>query len=407
MAAATIFFIICAATYVVNSVDRSIYPILVRSINQTYGFSLSQGGFLSTIFTLGLGLGGIATGYLVDRMSRKSSMIAGIVVYSVFTLLTSVAFGFFDLAFYRTMTGVGEAMQNIALNAAVGAYFPGARTLVIGLVQCAFGAGSYAGPQIGAWLLATGGSWKVPFYVMGIVGLIGAIATLLFVSKGFTEQQAGKSKSEASDQSYMPATIWNLNVGAVALAGIFRSFAFYGYVGLYPTFLITQLHFSIGTAAAISSLFGLGQFMAPLAGYIADRVNQKTFQIVSLIVLAVTGYLIFNVAQTELAHSILSFIEGAAGSGFVYINGYSLAQRSAQSHAVGRVSGVYYASTTLPASVSGFVFGLLVEHFGWGNGALLQMSILLIIPIIGSLFFDTRRITGPGRRTTQGRRIWT
>src|SRR6478672_5840890 len=94
-AAGAAFFAVCAATYVINAADRMIFPIVLRPLSAEYGFSLAQGGFLATIYLMGLGIGGIITGYLLDRMTRKSSMVLGITIYSAFTLLTTAAFGFF------------------------------------------------------------------------------------------------------------------------------------------------------------------------------------------------------------------------------------------------------------------------------------------------------------------------
>src|SRR5262249_20977474 len=147
-----------------------------------------EGGVLATIYLMGLGLGGIGTGYLLDRWSRKSAIIAGIAVYSVFTILTAAAFGFFDMAVYRTMTGLGEGVQSVAFVIAVGAYYPRARTFAIALVQCALGFGQSLGPRAGALLIQESGDWRTPFYVFGIVGIIGA-AAVFFVDKGFTEQK--------------------------------------------------------------------------------------------------------------------------------------------------------------------------------------------------------------------------
>ena len=86
-AAGAAFFAICAATYTINAADRMIFPIVLRPLSSEYGFSLAQGGFLATIYLMGLGIGGIITGYMLDRMTRKSSMVLGIIVYSIFTLL--------------------------------------------------------------------------------------------------------------------------------------------------------------------------------------------------------------------------------------------------------------------------------------------------------------------------------
>jgi len=401
--AAAVFFVICAATYIVNAADRMIFPTLLRPLDNAYGFSLEQGSFLATIYLLGLGLGGIATGYAIDRLSRKSSMIAGIIVYSTFTILTARSFGFFDMAAYRTMTGVGEAMQSVALIIAVCAFYPASRTFANGIVQCALGAGQFIGPRLGAALFAASGDWRMAFYGFGALGLAGAVA-VSFVAKGFTEQRAEAHAQLASDM-HVPSHLWNRNMICVLLAIIFRSFPFFAFLGLYASFLMTELRYPLATAAAALSLFGLGPLFSPLAGYIADRTNQKTFQIVCLAIMAVATFLIFNVAETPLAQDLLSLVEGIAGA-FVYVNGYSLAQRSVKNALIGRVSGFYYAASTLPAAISGFLLAKLAEIFGWRLGATLMMLLLLAIAIVISLFIDTSLVSGRSRRLMTRRRIW-
>ncbi len=398
-----LFFAICAATYIVNAADRMIFPTLLRPLDSDYGFSLAQGSFLATIYLIGLGAGGIATGYLLDRISRKASMIAGILVYSLFTILTVRAFGFADMALYRVATGLGEAMQSVALIIAVCAFYPGTRTFANGLIQCALGIGQFLGPRLGAALLQQTGNWRMPFYGLGALGLAGA-AAVLFVARNFTERRLENSARTISD-AHLPAELWNRNVICVLLAILFRSFPFFAFVGLYASFLQTELHFPLGSAAAALSLFGVGPLFSPLAGFVADRANQKTIQIVCLTVMAIAGFFIFNLAQTPLAQDCLSFVEGMAG-GFAYVNGYSLAQRSVKNAFIARVSGYYYAASTLPAAISGFTLARLVEGLGWHGGATLMMSALLVIPIGISLFIDTTLVSGRGRRTTPGKRIW-
>ncbi len=196
----------------------------------------------------------------------------------------------------------------------------------------------------------------------------------------------------------MPAHLWNANVVLVLCAIVLRSFPFFALLGLYATYLTAELHFSLTQAAAALSLFGLGPFFSPLAGAIADRVNQKPFQIVSLAVMSATGFLIFNAAVTPLGQDALALIEGIAGA-FVYVNGYSLAQRCVKPSLIARVSGYYYAASTFPAAVSGFLMARLVDAFGWRMGGTLMTSVLLLVPIGLSLLIDTRRLHGTGLRT--------
>ncbi len=131
-----------------------------------------------------------------------------------------------------------------------------------------------------------------------------------------------------------------------------------------------------------------------------------SIQIAMFAIMAVAGYLLFNAADTAFEHYALSLIEGTAG-GFAYVNGYSLAQRSVKASQVARVSGFYYAAATLPAAISGYVMAKLVEWFGWSLGSTLMMTVLMAVPIVISLFIDTTKVTGRGRRRTPGARLWT
>jgi len=137
--------ILCLA-YSINAADRQIFPTLLPLIRKTFGYNLKIAGLLSTIFTLGLAVAGIPTGYLTDRTSRKAVILIGMFVYSVFTLATVYAHGFWDMLFYRAMTGIGEGMQMAALFAAIGSYFHAKRSYYIGWLIVAYGVGAFVGP---------------------------------------------------------------------------------------------------------------------------------------------------------------------------------------------------------------------------------------------------------------------
>src|ERR1700731_1280654 len=80
--------VIVALSYVTNAMDRQVFPVVVPQVSKDLGFSLSQGGLLATIFTLGIGVAGVPTGFLLDRLSRKAVILLGIAIYSAFTVLT-------------------------------------------------------------------------------------------------------------------------------------------------------------------------------------------------------------------------------------------------------------------------------------------------------------------------------
>ncbi|HEY4404545.1 MAG TPA: MFS transporter, partial [Xanthobacteraceae bacterium] len=161
--APVVFLILLCLAYSINAADRQIFPTLLPAIRQALAYDLKVAGLLSTIFTLGLAVAGLPTGYVADRISRKTIILVAMAIYSVFTLATIYASGFWDMLFYRAMTGVGEGMQMAALFAAVGSYFHRKRSFFIGWLVVAYGIGAFLGPRIGTMLAQAADSWKPPF----------------------------------------------------------------------------------------------------------------------------------------------------------------------------------------------------------------------------------------------------
>ncbi|WP_158807193.1 MFS transporter [Beijerinckia sp. L45] len=390
---ALISFLLVCLTYVVNAMDRSVFPVLLPAVAKEYSFPLATGGLLATLFTLGLGIAGIPGGFLFDRLSRRAVAALGIVIYSVCTILTCVSIGFYDMAAYRVVSGVGEALQNVAIFTIAGTYFLSNRTLALGVLNVAYGAGSFIGPRWGSALMIESGNWHVPMYVFGVVGLIGAAIVMLLVSRRFSEQTGVVALRDSVEESHIPARLLNCNTVLLALVSVGAGLANFGYVGLYPTFLRTALHFSAQDAAAAASMYGVGALMGIPVGYLADRINQKALHLFALVMLGTVAYAIFNLATSFAAQEWLAFGEGMAASAILYVNGYSLMQRSVRASMVGRASGLYICCYYTAAAVSGYCFASLKVVFdNWGTAALVLMSGQLVIAFILMSFFDTTRI---------------
>ncbi|WP_051383207.1 MFS transporter [Bradyrhizobium sp. WSM3983] len=385
-------------TYAINAMDRIVFPVLLPNINKSFAFSLEQGGFLSTIFTLGIGLSGLPTGFLMDRLTRLKVLVIGVALYSVLTIMSAFSIGFYDMAFYRTLSGVGEGMQQAALFTAVGAYFANNRAVALGSMNFAYGVGSFVGPMLAAYLLFWSGDWRVPLISYGLLGLVIIIATVAAVSPSFTEQAGELVDMVVQDSTEnLPPNVLNWNVVICAISAVTLGVAGYGFLGLYPTFLRSELGFSVTEAGLAASLFGAGALFGIPAGYVADRFNQRWIAIFATIVMMVNNYSIFNLARSAAAQGMLALLAGAIGSGFVFINTYALIQRCVRPAQVGRASGVMITCLYLPASLAGYLFALLVNHSGWGNAALLQLCLVPLVAIVAMLFLDTSAVRGTKR----------
>lgn len=396
---AVLALIVLALSYVVNAMDRQVFPVLVTAIDKNFHFKLTQGGLLATVFTLGIGITGIPGGYLLDRLSRKSVIVIGIVVFSVFTLLTAVSVGFGDMLFYRAGSGVGEALQNAALFSAVGAYFYKRRAMALGVLNFAYGTGGFFGPLFGAKLLVHIG-WQAPFLVYGLLGLAMALIIGFGISKKFTDQAEIVHEVGEFLPADFPAKVWNRNITLLAVNCIAVGVASYGYLGLYPTFLIKHLHYTPVAAGFSISMFGLGALMGIPAGFLGDQFRQKWIIIGSLIATMIVGYTLFNVVTTPGSQALFSFLEGTFASGFLFTNTYSLMQRCVRPEVIGRASGIFITFWYLPSALAGYLFAHLVNSYGWGNAALYQLTMVPILGIVATLFIKESQILNPKKKKT-------
>ena len=177
------------ASYAINAMDRQLFPLLVPEVRRQYGFSLAGVGFLSTVFTLGMALAGLPTGYLLVRFSRKTVMQVGIALFSTGTLLTIVARGFSDMLIYRAATGIGEAMQLTVLIAIAVNYFVHHRSTALGAINFTFGLGAIVSPILERSALTAYRSWQAPMAVFGLLGFLALAVIAVVVDPWFTETQ--------------------------------------------------------------------------------------------------------------------------------------------------------------------------------------------------------------------------
>ena len=394
-AVVTAGFVILALSYMVNAMDRQVFFPLLPNIRTEYGFSLPAGGFLATGFTLGMAVAGVPAGFLLARRSRKQVLIASIVVYSLGTLATPLAVGYTDMMAYRIVSGLGEGMQAAALFAAVGTYFFHRRGLALGGIGAAFGLGTILGPLVGVHLATAAHSWRAPLVLFGSCGLVIAMTAVFAVSSRMTESIADPVIGAAT-YDHVPASPYNRNTIALAISAVLGGLAMYGFLGLYPTYLITQLHYGSGQAALAASCVGFGGLTAVVSGWLGDRVDQRGLLILTYLGLAATSLLVYQTHVGPETQYLYAFLMGAFGIGSLYPNLSSAMQRAVQPEHVGAAAGLFISSYYVAAGLSGLLFGALADRIGWSTAGLWQVTVLSVLAAVTLLGVRTSRfITAP------------
>jgi predicted MFS family arabinose efflux permease len=248
---------------------------------------------------------------------------------------------------YRTVTGVGEAMQLTVLLAIAANYFAGHRAAALGAVNFSFAIGAIVSPVLGGALLDAYGRWQVPMVVYGVLGFVVMTVIAVSVNPVCTERESAAAVQAAHSGA---ATLRNRNTILLTVMSLLGGLVIYGYLGMYPTFLREGLGYSPAAAGSVMGLYGLGALGSIGGGWIGDRGSPRAVLSATFVAAAVLGYLLFN------------------GSGAYHV-------KAVRRHLAGRASGVFVSSLYLSAAVAGYSMGWLANRAGWADAGTIQLSL--------------------------------
>lgn len=368
-------FGVLLGSYVINAMDRQLFPLLASDVRREFGFSLPQIGLLSTIFTLGLAAAGVPTGYLLARLSRKAVLQVGIGIFSAGTILTVLSAGFLDMLAYRAATGIGEAMQFTVLLAVAANYFAGRRAAAIGWINFCYALGSIVSPVLGGLTLSVYHSWRIPMLLFGCFGLLAIVAVALTVKPWFTEARSNSNERVAFGGA---VRLFNRNTVLLTIMSLIGGLVIYGYLGMYPTFLRESLHYSPTATATVITAFGIGAMGSLVGGWLGDRFSPRLLLGAAFLCSGVLGYLLFHGMEDMKVEMALSFAWGFVASGTIHVNlaGYHL--KAVRSGLANRAAGIFVTSLYGSAAAAGYMMGLIAAHGGWVRAGEVQLLISLV-----------------------------
>jgi len=386
-------------SYSINAMDRTLFPLILPEVAREYGFALPEAGLMSTVFTIGMAIAGLPTGYLMSRYAGKTVAQIGILIFSAATLLTVLAGGFADMLTYRALTGIGEAMQLTALLAIVSGYFARYRAVGIGLLNCAYGVGAVMGPLLGAAMLSAYGTWRAPMIGFGIIGLAMMVVVALFVRRPVGEV-ARISHTISEIEIGGAQTLCNRNTVLLVVLSCIAGLAIFGFLGMYPTYLREQLHFTPANAGKIMSIYGLGVLVSVGGGLLGDQLPMRPMLASSFLIAAGIGWLLFNGPADFTAQAALSFAFGVTFSGAIYVNLAAYHVKAVRGELSGPASGIFVTSFYAAASVAGYAIGWLATNLGWTLAGDLQLCAACLAGIVLALGLKpalmTQQVAGTG-----------
>lgn len=390
-------FLVLLASYALNAMDRQIFPLIAADVRREFGFDLADTDLLSTIFTLGMAVAGVPTGYLLARLSRKAVLQIGIAIFSAGTLLTAYSYGYVDMIIYRAATGIGEAMQLTVVIAIAASYFARFRATAVGAINFSFGLGAIVGPLLGGHLIGAERDWRLPLVAFGLAGFAAMALIAISVSKRMTEKMAAAGTSIDERGA---TTMWNRNTVLLTGMSIIGGLCIYGYLGMYPTFLREHLHYTPADTGRVMSIFGLGVFASIFGGWLGDRFHPKLVLSLSFAGTGLLGFLLFSGPTGMGVQSALSFAWGLVVSGVLYVNlaGYHI--KAVRASLTNRATGVFVTTLYGAGAFAGFFIGGIAARFGWSVAGLAQITLLAGVGVLLTMLLRTDLMALPARKTS-------
>ncbi len=167
-----------------NYVNRYVFFSSGPQISRELHFSDTQFGKLSVSFMIVYTIASPLMGVLGDRYNRRRLLSFGVALWSVATVGTAFATGYYDMFLWRALLGIGEASYGIIAPSLLADLFPPKyRGRVMGLYFLALPLGGAIGSGIGGYF-SSHSDWRHAFWVVGVPGLIAAVAGLCMNDPG-------------------------------------------------------------------------------------------------------------------------------------------------------------------------------------------------------------------------------
>src|SRR3954453_5828244 len=159
------------ASTVINSIDRQTLSLLAPYLKVDYHWSNTDYAYLVIAFRFAYSIGQTLMGRLIDRIGTRRGLTLSVAAYSLVSVLTPLATGFYSFAFFRFLLGAGESANWPAATKAVSEWFPKQER---GLATAVFGSGSSVGGAIAPFVVLgiySRWGWRPAFAVPGFLGV--------------------------------------------------------------------------------------------------------------------------------------------------------------------------------------------------------------------------------------------
>ncbi|HEX3900711.1 MAG TPA: MFS transporter [Mycobacteriales bacterium] len=280
--------LICCMSLLIVGLDVTIVNVALPSIGHDLHGSLSGLQWTLDAYTLVLASLLMLSGSTADRLGRKRTFIVGLTLFSLGSLLCSLAPGLGWLVAFRMVQAIGGSMLNpVAMSIITNTFTePRERAQAVGIWGAVVGVSMALGPVVGG-VLVTSAGWRSVFWINIPVGVVAIALSLRFLP----ESKAPRPRPfdplgqtlmvvllaaltfgiiEAPRRGWTsPAIVAALVAAALALTGFIVS-AYRRDEPLIDLRFFRSIPFSAATLTAVAAFASLGGFLLINTLYLQD-----------------------------------------------------------------------------------------------------------------------------------------
>jgi DHA1 family multidrug resistance protein-like MFS transporter len=318
-------------------------------------------GLIYSSFSLSRAILQTPVGRLADKFSKKKIIVAGLIMYTVVSVVYTYVRSPETLILVRVLHGVGSSMMMpVAMAYAMNLTPAGQEGKYMGYLNTALFSGFGAGPFIGGYIYENY-STRMVFNTMSVMVAISLVLTILFVpDEQSMGVQPGRSPAPIRD------ILRNRVLGSILVYRAVNALGRGTIMTFLPLFAVQILGLSSTYIGVILSVgIFLNAFLQTPMGILADRVNRKML-LVSGGLIASLGY--FYMVQTGtiteifVARMIVS-VGGAmslpAVTAIIADEGRKLGS--------GSTVGVFNTAMSVGQIVGPVFSGFLLDTYGMGS----------------------------------------
>jgi MFS family permease len=385
-------------------IDRVNMSVAIIPMAEEFGWGPTKQGSVLSSFFVGYLLLQILGGTLADRFGGKIVLGLGVILWSLFTLLTPLAatIGLGILILNRVLMGMGEAVTFPSIYALLARWVPvSERSRAMGVINSGIPLGTVFALIVTPMIVEAYG-WQWAFYSFAILGFIWAVIWFRITTskpdqhprisaQELAHIQADGEPSKTESTPSMLKLLKSPAILAIMVAHFCNNWSLFLLLTWLPTFINKGLgvdYASIGYFTMVPFLVSFVFFN--IAGGMADRMIKKgmavikvrkIMQSISLGGMAAAMMVVGYAETVWIAIGIMTVgnaLGSAAMGGFV-VNHMDIAPKYA-----GTLMGITNTMAAVPGIIGVYTAGLILELTGsWA----LVFQLAGAISIFGMLFY--------------------